>query len=151
SLKNKEDRTSNAAAKFEQLSQKLETRMELENSKREETRKVNELGRRMLSLTEEWEKTKDKKAIIKKFVGLMTAEKKKKEANNTPEKVEKRRQALIEKLKKEIQIGSQVRMLKGKQVGTVEDIKKNTVIVNFGNMLAKVAIENLELADSPEQ
>jgi hypothetical protein len=32
----------------------------------------------------------------------------------------------------------------------VEEIKKNIVTVNFGNMKAKVAIENLELAEEKE-
>ena len=54
---------------------------------------------------------------------------------------------MIEKLKKEIQIGSKVRMLKGKQIGIVEQIRKNIIYVNFGSMLAKVAIENLEIAE----
>lgn len=147
SLKNKEDRTTASAEKFEQLREKLESKLEQEKSKRDENRKLLELGRRMQILAEEWDKSKDKKPIIKKFVGQMTAEKKKKAADNAPEKIEKRRQALIEKLKKEIQIGSKVRMLKGKQIGIVEEIKKNTIYVNFGTMLAKVAIENLELAE----
>lgn len=147
SLKNKEDRTTAATEKFEQLREKLETRLELEKSKYDENRKLAELGRRMQVLADEWDKSRDKKPIIKKFVGQMTAEKKKKAAENAPDKVEKRRLALIEKLKKEIQIGSRVRMLKGKQIGIVEQIKKNTIYVNFGSLLAKVAIENLELAE----
>ena len=122
--------------------------MEVEKTKYEEMRKLAELGRRMQSLAEDWDKSKDKKPVIKKFVGQMTAEKKKKAAENAPDKVEKRRLALIERLKKEIQIGSKVRMLKGKQIGIVEEIKKNTIYVNFGTMLAKVAIENLEIADA---
>lgn len=147
SLKNKEDRTTASAEKFEQLREKLESKLEQEKSKRDENRKLLELGRRMQILAEDWDKSKDKKPIIKKFVGQMTAEKKKKAADNAPEKIEKRRQALIEKLKKEIQIGSKVRMLKGKQIGIVEQIRKNIIYVNFGSMLAKVAIENLEIAE----
>ena len=53
----------------------------------------------------------------------------------------------LEKLRKEIHIGSRVRMLKGKQIGIVEEIKKDIVVVNFGTMKAKVGLENLELAD----
>ena len=79
----------------------------------------------------------------------MTAEKKKRAAENTPQKVAGRKQALLEKLRKEIQVGSSVRMLKGKQIGIVEEIRKDIVYVNFGNMKAMVAIENLELADKP--
>ena len=92
-------------------------------------------------------KNKDKKVVIKKFIGAITAEKKKRAAENTPQKLALKRSALIVRLKKEIQIGSKVRMLKGKEIGIVEDIKKDIVYVNFGNMKAKVAIENLEPAD----
>lgn len=144
-LKQKSEKTEAAETRFEQLSEKLTAKLEKERGRQEELRKLQDLGRRMQQLSDEWNKTKDKKGIIKKFAGIMTAELKKKLADQTPEKVQKRRQALIEKLKQEITIGSKVRMLKSKQVGTVEQIKKNNVVVNFGTMYATVTIENLEL------
>ncbi len=134
-----------AGTKYEQLSEKLSTRLEKEKEKQEEVRKLTELGRKFRSLSEEWEKSKDRKAVIKKFVGTLTAEYKKKAAENTPEKTAKKRQLLMEKLRKEIVIGSTVRMLKSKQTGVVEDIKKDTVHVNFGNLRGTVALINLEL------
>lgn len=146
-LKSKEERTEAASERYEDMAKKFETKMEQDKTKREELRKYAELGRKFAALSDEWEKTKDKKTVIKKFIGSLTAEKKKKAAENTPDKVEKRRLALIERLKKEIQVGSKVRMLKGKQVGTVEEIKKNIVVIDFGTMRASVAIENLELAE----
>jgi DNA mismatch repair protein MutS2 len=146
-VKIQRDRSEQANARYTQLSKKLEERLEKDKLKKEELTRITELGRRMQALAEEWENNKDKKAVIKKFVGNMTAEKKKKAAENVPAKVEKRKQALIEKLKKEIQIGSRVRMLKGRQIGIVEDIRKNIVFVNFNNLKATVAIENLELAE----
>ena len=140
-----------ASGKYSQLSQKLTERMERDQEKREELKKLAELGRKMVSLSEEWEKTKDKKEVIKKFVGSMTAEKKKKAAANTPEKVAKRRKELVEKLKQEITVGSKVRMLKGKQIGTVEKIKKEIVYVDFGNIKAEVALVNLEAVNEESE
>lgn len=145
-LKESREKSEAATGKYTELSEKLQAKMERDNEKREETRKLAELGRKFQALSMEWEKTKDKKEIIKKFVGSMTAEKKKRAADNTPEKISKRKKELIERLSTEIEVGSQVRMLRSKQVGTVEKIKKNIVTVNFGNIMAEVAIENLEVA-----
>ncbi len=149
-LKEKQNKTEEAGGRFSQLSQKLAEKMEKDKEKREELVKLADLGRKFNSLSQEWEKAKDKKAVIKKFVGSMTAEKKKKAAENSPQKLVARKQALLEKLRKEIQVGSQVRMLKGKQVGIVEEIRKDIVYVNFGNMKAKVGLENLELAENTD-
>jgi DNA mismatch repair protein MutS2 len=146
-LKSTQAKTEEAGGRFTELSQKLTEKMEKDKVKREELIKLAEMGRKMNALADEWNKNKDKKAVIKKFIGAITAEKKKRAAENTPQKLALKRTALIERLKKEIQIGSKVRMLKGKEIGIVEDIKKDIVYVNFGNMKAKVAIENLELAD----
>jgi DNA mismatch repair protein MutS2 len=145
-LKNKQALSEEAEGKYTKLSEKLNEKMEREKEKRDELRILAEAGRKYIALSEEWDKTKDRKAVIKKFVGSMTAEKKKKAAENTPQKLEKKRQILIERLKNEIQVGSKVRMLKSKQVGVVEEIHKNIIYVNFGNIRAKVAIENLEPA-----
>ncbi len=145
-LKIMQAKTDAAGGRFSDLSQKLEQKMEKDKIKREELVKLAEMGRKFNALSEEWNKAKDKKEIIKKFIGAITAEKKKRAAENTPVKVALRKQALIEKLRKEITIGSTVRMLKGKQTGVVEEIKKDIVTVNYGTMKAKVAIENLELA-----
>jgi DNA mismatch repair protein MutS2 len=150
-LKLNRDRTVQAEQKFEKLSERLENKLEKEKSRWEETRKLTELGRKMKAFSEEWAKTKDKKGIIKKFAGVMTAEFKKQLAENAPEKLAKRKQALIEKLRQEITVGSKVRMLKGRQVGTVERIHKDNVQVDFGNMIATVAIGNLELYKEEEK
>lgn len=146
-LKKSREETEAASGKFSQLSQKLEEKMERDSAKREELKKLADFGRKYVALTADWEKAKDKKEVIKKFVGSMTAEKKKKAAANTPEKIAKRKKELIEKLKAEIQVGTKVRMLKGRQIGTVEKIRKGIVYVDFGNLKAEVAMENLELAE----
>ncbi len=151
SLKFQEAKMGAAEIHYNELAKKLEAKMEKDRLNREELQKLAQLGRKMNSLLEEWEKNKDRKAVIKKFIGSLTAEVKRKAAENAPDKLEKKKQALVEKLKKEIQVGSQVRMLKSKQTGIVEELKKNDVVVLFGSIRAIVAIQNLELADeSPD-
>ncbi len=150
-LKTSREKSEEATGKYNQLSEKMKAKLEKDNEKRDEIRKLVELGRKTQALAEEWEKTKDKKEIIKKFIGSMTAEKKKRAAENTPEKISKRRKELLEKLSAEITIGSKVRMLRGKQIGTVEKIKKDIVYVNFGSMMAEVSMVNLELANTEKE
>ena len=149
-LKDSREKSEAATGKYNLLSDKMKEKLEKDNEKREEIRKLVELGRKTQALSIEWEKTKDKKEIIKKFVGSMTAEKKKRAADNTPEKLTKRKKELIEKLSAEIKVGSKVRMLRSKNVGTVEKIKKNIVWVNFGNIMAEVNIVNLEVAEEKQ-
>ncbi len=146
-LKIQEEKVKAAETRYQVQVQKLEAKMERDKSKREEVQKLALLGRKMQSLIEEWEKSKDRKAIIKKFVGSLTAEVKRKAAEQTPDKIAQRKQSLIEKLKKEIHVGSEVRMLKSKQTGIVEEIKKNDIVVLFGSIRAIVAIQNLELVE----
>jgi DNA mismatch repair protein MutS2 len=146
-LKERQAKTEEAGGRYTELSQKLTEKMERDKAKREELVKLADLGRKMQVLSDEWEKNKDKKEVIRKFVGSMTAEKKKKAAENSPPRLAKKRLALLEKLRIEIQIGSKVRMLKSHQAGIVEEIKKDIVTVNFGNIRAKVAMENLEIVD----
>ena len=150
-LKNKESRADAASLRFDQMREKLEAKLEVEREKSEQLRQFADWGRKMKSLMDEWAKTKDRKSVIKKFIGAITVEQKKRAAENAPEKLEKKRQALIEQRKKEIKTGSLVRMMNGKQTGTVEEIRKEIVYVNFGNMKAKVAIENLEPAVEKDQ
>jgi DNA mismatch repair protein MutS2 len=149
-LKAKQEQTEEAGGRYTQLSQKLTEKMERDKEKREELNKLADLGRKMHALAEEWDKTKDKKSVIKKFVGSMTAEKKKKAAENSPQRVAKKRLALLEKLRNEIHVGSKVRIMKSKQSGTVEEIKKDMVYVNFGHLRMQVAMENLELVQKEE-
>jgi DNA mismatch repair protein MutS2 len=147
SLQQQVEKTKVAEERYKQLTKKLEAKLEQDKGKREELRELILMGRKMNALQEEWEKTKDRKLVIKKFIGNLTQEVKRKAAENTPDKIEKRKHALLEKRRQEIHTGSRVRMLKSKETGIVEEIKKDEAIVLFGSMLAKVSLLNLELAE----
>lgn len=146
-LNKKEKANVHEVLALRQRIEKLEEKIERDSKKLLDSRELAEFGRRLKNLFTDWETTKNKKEVIKKFTSTMTALLKKKAADNTPEKINKRKQALIERLQKEIKIGSKVRMLKSKQIGVVEDIKKSVVLVNFGNLKASVTLENLEPAE----
>lgn len=141
--KNKKD----IIQKYELLHQKTSEKYEEHKLKRTEVTELAQLGRRLKSLIDEWEKSKDRKQVIKKFVGILTGELKRKAENNTPEKISQRKKKKVETLKSQLQVGSVVHVLNSKQTGVVEVIKKNEAIVNYGNMKMTVALENLELSE----
>jgi hypothetical protein len=98
------------------------------------------------ALTQDWEKATQKKEVIQKFVGLMTAEKKKKMEKIAEEKRSRKKEKTIARKIEQIKVGSNVRLLNSKQTGIVEEIAKNKAKVTFGGIKSIVSIENLELA-----
>jgi DNA mismatch repair protein MutS2 len=134
-------------AKFEALQAKLNDKLERSKEKQEEINKLVELGRKYNALAEEWQKNTDKKAIIKKFVDSLTAEKHKKQYQLALEKKENTKEKIIARVKKKIQVGGKVRLLKSHQTGIVQEIIKDKARVTFGNINSTVSLENLEPID----
>lgn len=139
--------TQKAEAKFEALQGKLNDKLEKSKEKQEEINKLVELGKKMNALAEEWQKNSDKKAIIKKFVDSLTAEKHKKQYQLAQEKKENTKEKIIARVKKKIQVGGKVRLLKSHQTGIVQEIIKDKARVTFGNINSTVSLENLEPID----
>ncbi|UPT66009.1 MAG: hypothetical protein M0D57_16120 [Sphingobacteriales bacterium JAD_PAG50586_3] len=136
-----------AEAKFRQQEVKLNEKLERNREKQEEINKLVELGRKMNALAEEWLKNSDKKAVIKKFVDSLTAEKHKKQFQLALEKKEQTKEKIIARVKKKIQVGGKVRLLKSHQTGIVQEIIKDKARVTFGNINSTVSLENLEPID----
>ena len=91
-------------------------------------------------------KTSNKKEVIADFVKLMgkekariTEEKKRLAKENTLEKI-------LERKRKIIVVGAEVRMTGTKQKGTVIEITGNKARVEFGMIKSVISLENLELA-----
>jgi DNA mismatch repair protein MutS2 len=139
--------TQKAAGKYEALQAKLAEKMEKSKEKQEEINKMVELGRKFNALAEEWQKNSDKKAVIKKFVDSLTAEKHKKQYQLAIEKKEQTKEKIIARVKKKIQVGGKVRILKSHQTGIVQEIIKDKAKVTFGMMNSVVSLENLEPID----
>jgi DNA mismatch repair protein MutS2 len=145
-LKIKEENALIANQKYDELTHKIQLKLEREKEKIEEQTRLAELGRRLNTLSEEWDKSTNKKEVIQKFVGLMTAEKKKKLEKIAEEKRSKKKEKTIAKKMEQIKVGSLVRLFNSKQTGTVEEITKNKAKVTFGDIKSVVSIENLEIA-----
>lgn len=141
----------NSALKLDQLQEKISKNANIDQQKKINNQLFIDLGKKLNSLINEWEKSKDKKGIFKKFAGLMNVEYKKRAAENTPEKASQRQQKKLEYLQKTLQVGMNVRALQSKQVGQIEQIKKDEVLINYGGMKMTVAMVNIEIVNEQEK
>jgi DNA mismatch repair protein MutS2 len=134
---------------FQQLNDKLEVTLEQSKEQKEDRQKLIDYGKKLHQLTQEWSNSKDKKPIIQKFIKLAGYEQAKKKEQEEFEKTQAFKEQRILQIKSTIEIGSLVRMLKSKEVGTIKTLKDNNrADVQFGKMIMNVGIEKLEIATS---
>jgi DNA mismatch repair protein MutS2 len=134
---------------FQQLNDKLEVTLEQSKEQKEDRQKLIDYGKKLHQLTQEWSNSKDKKPIIQKFIKLAGYEQAKKKEQVEFEKTQAFKEQRILQIKSKIEIGSLVRMLKSKEVGTIKTLKDNNrADVQFGKMIMNVGIEKLEIATS---
>jgi DNA mismatch repair protein MutS2 len=134
---------------FKQLNDKLEVTLEQSKEQKEDRQKLIDYGKKLHQLTQEWSNSKDKKPIIQKFIKLAGYEQAKKKEQEEFEKTQAFKEQRILQIKSKIEIGSLVRMLKSKEVGTIKTLKDNNrADVQFGKMIMNVGIEKLEIATS---
>lgn len=133
--------------KYEELIARWKVKLEKKNAGAEQEQKLVELGRKFEDWMKEWEKTKDKKAIIDKVTRKFNAEKIKKLSKAQEAKKEKKRLQELERKKLVVKVGTRVRLLKGRNVGVVEEISGNKAKVLFGSLRTIAAIETLEVID----
>jgi len=132
---------------FQQLNDKLEVTLEQSKEQKEDRQKLIDYGKKLHQLTQEWSNSKDKKPIIQKFIKLAGYEQAKKKEQEEFEKTKAFKEQRILQIKSKIEIGSLVRMLKSKEVGTIKTLKDNNrADVQFGKMIMNVGIEKLEIA-----
>jgi DNA mismatch repair protein MutS2 len=133
--------------KYDFLFNKLEEKSKRSKDRAEETEELKELGKKFKVLSEEWQKTKDKKAVIQKFVSKVTIEKRKRIEREQKEKLENTKEKKIRSVLLKLEQGSKVRILKSHQTGIVKEIKKGKAIVIMGNIVSTISIENLEVVE----
>lgn len=133
--------------KFDELQDKMKHKLERTSANQEETSKLVELGKKLQSITKEWENAKDKKPVIAKMTKILSAEKLKKLDRKHQEKMEKAKAIILEKKIEEIKIGSKVKLLNGRQIGVVEEIINSRARVTFGNLKTLASLETLEVVD----
>jgi DNA mismatch repair protein MutS2 len=131
---------------FKELNDKLETHIEKTNENKVEKQRLVDFGKKLHSLTIEWEQTKNKKDVIGKFVKLATYEKSRKKFQEEFERSEEFKEQKLKAIKAKIEIGSKVRLMKSKEIGIIQSLKENRAKVLFGNVEMNVGLEKLEIA-----
>jgi DNA mismatch repair protein MutS2 len=150
-ITDKEKRVDAEREKYQNLFKQYTDLAEKRKLSREDDMKIMELGRRFNVLINEYEYSKDKKTVIKKFIKSAEAEQGKKMDSKKREdefsETDKERQARIDAIK----VGAEVCLVKGKLVGVVQELSKNKARVLFGNAITTVAIDNLMIPKKEEK
>lgn len=136
-----------AKEKYMELFRQWEQKIQTERERKIELARQAEFGMKYLRLLEDWNQKKDRKEIIKRFIDGITAETRKQEALRKQKKLDSFSQKKIERLKNTLQIGAKVRVLNGQEIGVVEEIKDEKVLVRFGLHKMTVGMQNVMIAE----
>jgi len=137
-----------AKEKYHTLFNNWEEKINKERERKIELARLAEYGQKYLKLMADWNEKKDKKDVIKRFIDGITAETKKQEFLRKQKKLDHHAEKKIARIKPNLKIGSRVKILNGKEIGVVEEIRDEKVYVRFGIMKMTVGMENLVLADN---
>lgn len=136
-----------AKEKYHTLFNTWEEKINKERERKIELSRLADFGQKYVRLMEEWNKKKDRKEVIKRFIDGITAETRKQEDLRKQKKQDVYAEKKIARIKPNLKVGSKVRILNGKEVGVIEEIKDEKVFIKFGLMKMTVGMENLVLAD----
>ena len=136
-----------AKEKYHTLFNTWEEKMDKEREKKIELSHMAEYGQKYLRLMGDWNAKKDRKLVIQRFIDGITAETKKQEQLKKQNLKNNFASKKIERIKPQLKVGSKVRVLNGQEIGIVESIKDEKVLVQMGLMKLTVGMENLMLAD----
>jgi DNA mismatch repair protein MutS2 len=123
----------------EKINKERERKIELSN--------MADFGQKYIRLMNDWKEKKERKTVIKRFIDGITAETKKQELLKKQNLKSDFAEKKIKRLKPQLKIGSKVRVLNGSEIGEIENIKDNKVLVQMGLMKITVGIENLILVE----
>jgi len=169
SLKEKEIKAEEESNKLAALNEKTQNKLSNYQELYDGNKKMIILGNKLDEIAEKFFLNNKKRIMISDVIQLIESEnskKKKKSAsaiNNQKKikkitesevnkqlnkiRVEKNRNKFIKPTPKQtviLKVGDQVRIEDGKSVGTIDSIKKNRAIVNYGKFTTQIAIEKLE-------
>lgn len=136
-----------AKEKYHTLFNTWEEKINRERERKIELSHLADYGSKYLRLMDDWNKRKDRKEVIQRFIDGITAETKKQEDLRRQKKLSNFSEKKIARIKPVLKIGSKVKVLNGNEVGVVEEIKEEKVFIKFGLMKMTVGMENLVLAE----
>lgn len=130
----------------EQHQQKVELLRQQNKITAERIAYLKETELKLKQIVLEWKKTEDKEQVIQQIKNLLF----KKKENLQNKKAAQKTQSAYTEMKGEIQIGTQVKMKKNHQVGTVKEIRNKRAIIQVGILPLNVALEDLVLVKKRE-
>jgi len=136
-----------AKEKYHTLYNNWEEKINRERERKIELARLADYGQKYLRLMDDWVGKKDRKEVIKRFIDGITAETKKQELLRKQKKLDNFAERKIARLKPVLKVGSRVKILNGREVGVIEEIKDDKVFIKFGLMKMTVGMENLMPAD----
>lgn len=134
-----------AKEKYDTLFNNWRDKVERDRDRKIELARLADFGMKYLRLMDDWNKNEDRKQVIKRFIDGITAETKKRKELEKQKKLDSFAEKKVARIKPLLKVGSKVKILNGTEVGIVESIKEDKVIITFGILKMTVNIHNLEL------
>lgn len=136
-----------AKEKYHVLYETWQQKLDSERERKIELAKLASFGEKYLRLMEDWNLKKDRKTVIKKFIDGITAEIKKQELLLKQNKLDKFSKQKIDRIKPKLKVGSKVKILNGNEIGVVQKIDDEKVLIQFGILKMTAGMEKLVLVD----
>ncbi len=131
--------------KYEVLSANYQDKIERERDRKIELARLADFGQKYLRLMEDWNKSENRKLVIKRFIDGITAETNKRKDLEKQKKLDKFSEKKVARIKPLLQIGTKVRILNSSEIGVVNEIIDEKVKITFGIIKMTVNIHNLEI------
>ena len=112
--------------------------------KKSDERLKREIEERFRNFLKEWKKAKDKKEVFDKYYKLFVQKKR----TESPEKIEKRRQEKLEKIKSVLRPGMEVKLENGHTTGKVDKIDQDKAYVIFGQFRTLCDLTSLVVVET---
>lgn len=169
-LSEQKDSAQNKKENLQKLNEQLEQKLfNFQKLYEDEHRKL-QFGNKIETFIEAYTKGKSRKEVVKDFVKILEQEKFRRSGENKTEnqklkvvkrkitqqlkkteiqeKIEETTSKILEKQQKEreiwLKVGQRVRISGSSSVGTIEQISKNKVTVNYGNFKTQISPDELE-------
>jgi DNA mismatch repair protein MutS2 len=131
--------------KYDVLKINLQDKIERDRDRKIELARLADFGQKYLRLLDDWNKSEDRKTVIKRFIDGITAETNKRKELAKQNKRDQFSEKKVARIKPLLKIGSKVKVLNSAEIGLVEDIKNEKLIIKFGHLKMTVSMENVEL------
>ena len=131
--------------KYDVLKTNLQDKIERDRDRKIELARLADFGQKYLRLLEDWNKSEDRRMVIKRFIDGITAETNKRKELAKQHKRDQFSEKKVARIKPLLKIGSKVKVLNSAEIGIVEDIKNEKLTIKFGHLKMTVSMENVEL------